>query len=210
MTTSEFIAKARKIDTMLAEEWSKVHEANNVSYSINRQIESNNTMIAFYQSNLSRHANKAERILKLEARNEDLQEKLEVQKLVVTEMTDKVVALDKELYEGWSRFFLVKHIHRSMYCSSFRSTTRVGWLPNVSGLTEAEAVAEHGETLCTICYPSAPTELTQKQADPAICTGTLDRSQPYELQRMSKWGTCSDCGERVSASKLGNLRKHKK
>lgn len=64
----------------------------------------------------------------------------------------------------WSRFFLVKnnngHIHSSMSCGTCFDTTEFGWLPTVSGKTEAEAVAEFGEILCTVCFPSAPVEWT--------------------------------------------------
>lgn len=64
----------------------------------------------------------------------------------------------------WSRFFLVKnnngHIHSSMNCSTCYHDTRFGWLPTLSGLTEAEAVEEHGSILCSVCYPSAPVEWT--------------------------------------------------
>lgn len=63
---------------------------------------------------------------------------------------------------GWSRFFLVTsspgHIHSSMSCSTCRLTTTYGWLPELSGKTEAEAVAAHGPALCSVCFPSAPTE----------------------------------------------------
>lgn len=67
-------------------------------------------------------------------------------------------------YTGWSRYFLVTsspgHIHSSMYCPTCRFTTTYGWLPQLSGNTEAEAVAEHGPTLCTVCFPSAPVAWT--------------------------------------------------
>lgn len=71
-------------------------------------------------------------------------------------------------YEGWSRFFLVNagHIHRSMSCSSCnkgRSATVFTWLPELSGLTEADAVAAHGAHLCTVCFPTAPTEWHHKK-----------------------------------------------
>lgn len=65
-------------------------------------------------------------------------------------------------YTGWSRFFLVTssagHVHSSMHCSTCRPTTAYGWLPNLSGKTEAEAVAELGPNLCSVCFPSAPVE----------------------------------------------------
>lgn len=81
------------------------------------------------------------------------------------------VALDtaaplEAIYElhRWSRFFIVKnnngHIHSSMNCSTCFHDTQFGWLPSLSGLTEAEAVADQGSILCTICYPSAPVEWT--------------------------------------------------
>lgn len=67
-------------------------------------------------------------------------------------------------YTGWSRFFLVTsspgHIHSSMYCSTCRPTTTFGWLPELSGKTEAVAVDEHGPTLCSVCFPSAPVDWT--------------------------------------------------
>lgn len=67
-------------------------------------------------------------------------------------------------YTGWSRFFLVVssagHIHSSMHCSTCRPTTRFGWLPELSDSTETEAVASHGPTLCSVCFPSAPLDWT--------------------------------------------------
>ena len=63
-------------------------------------------------------------------------------------------------YEGWSRFFMVigGHIHSSRNCSTCYPTTAFGWLPQLSGLTEDDAVAEYGSVLCSICYPSAPVD----------------------------------------------------
>lgn len=79
-------------------------------------------------------------------------------------------------YDGWSRFFLVTsskgHIHSSMNCSTCRPTTTYGWLPGLSGESEADAVAAHGEVLCSVCFPSAPVawtlgKLTKAQAEKA-------------------------------------------
>lgn len=70
----------------------------------------------------------------------------------------------EELYAArpWSRFFLVTsstgHVHASMYCSTCRWSTTYGWLPELSGKSEAEAVAELGAVLCSVCFPSAPVE----------------------------------------------------
>lgn len=74
-------------------------------------------------------------------------------------------------YEGWSRFFIVRtnngHIHRSMSCSTCNrngKATEFGWLPELSGLSEAEAVEAEGSILCTVCFPSAPVEWTNGEA----------------------------------------------
>lgn len=64
----------------------------------------------------------------------------------------------------WSRFFLVLntngHIHRDTSCSTCFITTDFGWLPELSGLTEVDAVEQQGEILCSVCFPSAPVEWT--------------------------------------------------
>jgi hypothetical protein len=64
----------------------------------------------------------------------------------------------------WSRFFLVTntngHIHSSLNCSTCRWDTQFAWLPNLSGLTEQDAVEEWGGILCSVCFPSAPVEHT--------------------------------------------------
>ncbi len=68
----------------------------------------------------------------------------------------------EEIYAArrWSRFFLVTsstgHVHASMHCQTCRWSTTFGWLPDLSGKTEADAVAELGTVLCSVCFPSAP------------------------------------------------------
>lgn len=73
----------------------------------------------------------------------------------------------EESYTGWTRFFLVTsskgHIHSSMHCSTCRITTTYGWLPDLSGRTEADCVEEFGSALCSICYPTAPVEWTTEK-----------------------------------------------
>lgn len=62
---------------------------------------------------------------------------------------------------GWSRFFLCLntegHVHGSLTCPTLRRDTQMAWLPELSGRTEAEMVAEHGSWACTVCFPTAPT-----------------------------------------------------
>lgn len=81
----------------------------------------------------------------------------------IQEINLQIDALNAQ-YTGWSRFFLVQnnngHIHSSLHCSTCHITTQFGWLPSVSGKTEADAVAEFGEILCSVCYPSAPVAWT--------------------------------------------------
>jgi hypothetical protein len=67
-------------------------------------------------------------------------------------------------YTGWSRFWLVVssvgHIHSTTACTTCFVTTEFALLPELSGSTEAEAVAGYGAVLCTVCFPSAPVEWT--------------------------------------------------
>jgi hypothetical protein len=84
------------------------------------------------------------------------------------------IAEAERAYTGWSRFFLVTsssgHIHSSMSCSTCRPTTAFGWMPELSGKSEAEAVERCGPTLCSVCFPEAPLDwqsgkkLTKAQA----------------------------------------------
>lgn len=66
---------------------------------------------------------------------------------------------------GWTRFYLARssdgHVHSHQECSSChhgKERTEFGWLTELSGKTEAEAVEIFGETMCTVCYPSAPAD----------------------------------------------------
>lgn len=63
----------------------------------------------------------------------------------------------------WTRYFLVTssagHIHSTTGCQTCRVTTEYGWMPQMSGQTEAEAIAGLGiyaESLCSVCFPTAP------------------------------------------------------
>jgi hypothetical protein len=75
----------------------------------------------------------------------------------------------------WSRYFLVVsspgHIHSSTHCGSCRRTTAYGWMPEMSGQTEAESLAKLGpyaEAMCSVCFPNAPvagkTKVTKAKA----------------------------------------------
>lgn len=68
------------------------------------------------------------------------------------------------LEHNWSRFYYVQnnngHIHKDTYCSTCYDTTKFAWLTDLSDQTEAEAVESFGKVLCSVCYPSAPTDWT--------------------------------------------------
>ena len=65
-------------------------------------------------------------------------------------------------YTGWSRFFLVVsssgHVHSSMGCSTCHATTSYAPVVSLSALDEAAAVEVLGETLCSVCFPTAPVD----------------------------------------------------
>jgi len=88
----------------------------------------------------------------------------------ITELDSEMGELEQKYVDagGWPRFFLVTnpggHIHSSMHCSTCNAETKFAWLPELSGQTEGEAVENYGGILCSICYPSAPTEWTEGES----------------------------------------------
>lgn len=68
---------------------------------------------------------------------------------------------------GWTRAFYVVaaggHVHSSRSCSTCYDTTQYLWLTDYSGRTEDEVVADAGKTACTVCYPSAPVDVLQRE-----------------------------------------------
>lgn len=123
----------------------------------------------------------------------------------------------------WDRFFMVPggHIHSSMSCSTCNNghdLTTFGWLPDLSGLTEADAVAAHGALLCTVCYPSAPVEWTNHYETEAAakksaqCPGSGSYDYDPATARLGfysgNYGVCAHCGRRVTATKTCKLRAH--
>lgn len=200
----------RACDERIAAKWYMFHEANREAVAIESKIDARRkSMHASYARNgESEKTMEDERVIAL-ATNA-----LEMAKAKAASLRKDAVDLNEELYTGWSRFFLVKHIHSNLHCSSFRYTTVVKWLPSVSGLTEVEAVAEHGETLCTICFPSAPVELTTKTLDEGYCSGSGQRHSSEHLTgregaRYGASGYCPVCLRWTAVTKSGLMRKHK-
>lgn len=145
---------------------------------------------------------------------------------------EEIARLDTEYARrgGWSRFFIVQnaggHIHSSTNCSTCNkvtsrgwSQTKFGWLTELSGQSEEQAVAEQGAILCTVCFPSAPVEWTNKYdlekaaKDAAKCPGSgtyLDQDKPHRVGYYSgNWATCPECGSKPSLTSTNKLRAHK-
>lgn len=126
----------------------------------------------------------------------------------------------------WSRFFIVPggHIHSSMHCSTCNrngKATQFGWLPDLSGQTEEEAVAAHGAKLCTTCYPLAPVAWTNFYEEEAArkaaeyCSGSGTSGWKDGTVRTGYYsgngGTCSHCGGWAGTTSRYSktIRKHK-
>lgn len=198
-TRNAEIARAREADEKIAAAWAVYWEAmkpiEDAAQGIRKRLRSTRSPEVY------------------EARIVEAEARIAAARPAADSAREAARALDKALYRGWQRFYLVEHIHASQHCSSFRATTRVGWLPNLSGLTEAEAVAEHGAILCTICFPSAPTEWTNGQKNDGRCTGSgklIDRDLPGRFGYYSgNWATCPDCGKSVGVTRTGyRIPKH--
>lgn len=119
---------------------------------------------------------------------------------------------------GWSRFFTVQqhngHVHSSMHCQTCNRNgqpTSFGWNPKLSGKSEAEAVAELGPSLCTVCFPSAPVEWTVGKPAPVHCAGSgkAPEGKGRQTYGASRYGRCGTCGDFIRMTQYGVLIKHK-
>jgi len=122
---------------------------------------------------------------------------------------------DEYTRRPWPRFFIVQnnggHIHSSMNCQTCNkngSWTDFGWLPELSGLTEEDAVKAHGPLLCTVCYPSAPLDWTKGKDKPARCDGAAVAGT-VRYVGINPYAKCSECHERQRMNANGTLRAHK-
>lgn len=202
-----------QIDTALAEIYTRY-------YAVLDQIDRTNRYIADMEQGLAKLAegNLSYSSYTQESLN-DLLSTLTDQERNAREVISEAKPYEAEFSSRpWTRFFLVNnnggHIHSSMSCSTCYPTTRFGWLPEISGLTEAEAVAAHGAILCTVCYPTAPSEYTDRHDD-SVCPGSgqyFNRDLPHRGPHFysGNWATCESCGDTVTMVKSGKIRKHKK
>ena len=137
----------------------------------------------------------------------------------ISQLDLEIGDLDAE-YESrgrWSRFFTVQdgHIHSARICrgGTIRATTLVGWNPELSGKTEADAVELLGPNLCTHCYPSAPVEWTkgtEKKIAEGYCEGQGSYGENLQMQYVTPRGNCPACKQGTGISKTGKVLKHKK
>ncbi len=147
----------------------------------------------------------------------------------VREVIERVAELDKQIDAAqadiqlidieytrrpWSRFVAVEngHLHSSRFCEggTIRVTTKIGWHPELSGKTEAEAVAELGPLLCTHCFPTAPVEWTVGKPKTDRCEGSgKDPAGQCRRVGMSYYGDCRDCKTEQRVTDSGAIRAHK-
>jgi len=130
----------------------------------------------------------------------------------VVTTTVRITLLEDEYdRRQWSRFFLVTssdgRIHSSRSCSTCRPTTEYGWLPRLSGRTEAEAVNEHGPLLCSVCFPTAPVEWTHKP-ERSHCAGRTPKVDTIRSWARGLFAECPVCGKSIDVKANGELRKH--
>lgn len=117
---------------------------------------------------------------------------------------------------GWTRAYVVPdgHIHRSTACRTLYPTTRVAWLPELSGQDEDTIVEAAGVHACTVCYPTAPVEALRaaeaaaKRATQCPGSGTYEHDSSG-LRYASPRARCNHCHQVTSATSTGKLRAHK-
>lgn len=233
MTPNEMHAHAVKIDTELARLWSlrgKLHnELDSLKLSMAYAVGIKPEYVTRNRREVRQSIDELRDMLEIKLDGDTIprydRERCERYLDRLAEIRDELAAvatLEKPLNDDfnekqWSRFFLVTnqngHIHSAMSCHSCNIRTQFAWLPELSGLTEKDAVDAHGTVLCSHCFPSAPVEWTlgiQKAADPNECPGSgtsdFDRA-PGDRRR---YQVCKHCNTSQNVTSTGKLRKHKR
>lgn len=185
-----------EIDTAVAKIWEKIYSQQSKIRSSKKQLEFRSVQ------------NNADSLAMVNAEIIKAQE-------IAKQLCEEASEIEAPFYKNpWNRFFLVHggHIHRSMDCSTCYPTTQFGWLPDLSGLTEADAVEAHGARLCSVCFPTAPIEWTVGIAKPTGCAGTGTRGfgkNGAEPIWSDRYRACGVCEEYIAVTSYGVLRKHK-
>jgi len=142
-----------------------------------------------------------------------------------TDMHDVIAALETKCEQidmeyasrPWSRFISVEdgHVHSGTRCAkgTIRVTTKIGWHPELSGTTEADAVAKLGPMLCTHCFPTAPVEWTigtaKKKVTDGYCDGQGEQGINLDMSYVTPRGNCPKCKQGTGISRTGKVLKHK-
>lgn len=162
--------------------------------------------------------------------------------LAASEAARDAIVEHEKGYTGWNRFVVVTptgHVHRSMECSTCnkgRYATRFAPVPSLAGASVAEAIALLGPTMCTVCFPDAPVDMTAAKLTEAAVkvliedgedafraklaeiaakaaekcdAGPYDHSGPARPNMYRPYGTCNKCGAGVSLTSTGKMRAHK-
>jgi hypothetical protein len=178
-----------EFDTILAELWRQYHELDNYQDSVITQIHHDandrkeyfgRSRTGWWKMSTDRAVGFAQQLLdngQVAAYNvAGVTQRLARYAAGVANLAAKraeIRVMDVE-YESrpWPRFFEVTssngHIHSSMHCSTCnngRAMTQFEWHPELSGLTEADAVEKLGPILCSVCYASAPVAWKRDRAD---------------------------------------------
>ena len=129
------------------------------------------------------------------------------------ELNEKAAPLEAE-YErrgGWTRYIVVPggHLHKRACHTLTPGRTMVGQVAEASGFDEGEVVAKYDETACTHCFPDAPVAEKLTPAEEGFCehSGTYADPETYRTPS-GRYAECP-CGEVVSVTATGKLRKHK-
>lgn len=114
-------------------------------------------------------------------------DKIEATKVEKIRLEGEIKPLEDEYRRRpWSRFFQLRstdgaRIHDNRLCGGLHRSDHgdLGWHPELSGKSEAEAVAELGPVMCSKCFRSAPVEWKRDPADlkvnPNACPGAEQR-----------------------------------
>ena len=123
----------------------------------------------------------------------------------------------------WARYWLVTssdgHIHastRCCTCNKGKHATGFALVPYLSGSTPADAVADLGPALCSVCFPEAPVESKEVSTIPARLALALReegseaflkaRQEASEKAKAKAADRCPGSGERAAIGQYGYVK----
>jgi len=150
MTPAEVDTLAAPLESALAELHARIAEARGNAYDAERKAQrtSSDRLAASYAADATRYRDQAD----------ELAEHLPAALAAVKPYREEYLRRGT-----WPRIFWCAanggHAHRSLNCRTLHVTTRMVWLPELSGTDETQLVEQAGEAACTVCYPSAPVDV---------------------------------------------------